>query len=99
ALAQYLFSRGMKVTSRDIKQLVGDTLREKERIAPPLVKKTESLIDSLIRDEILQFTSIDDKGEPIDINAGATPLSPDEIPGARAPGELVDPRAWSSDGD
>ncbi|HJY77365.1 MAG TPA: serine/threonine-protein kinase [Burkholderiales bacterium] len=100
ALAQYLFSRGMKVTSRDIKQLVADSLREKARTIPPKAKKSESLIDSLIREEILQFTSLDQLDDPL--NIGAKPLSPEEISGVRptpSPGDLVDPRSWSLDSD
>ena len=45
ALAQYLFSRGLKVTSRDIAHLVQDCLREKERSAPAK-PKTSNIIDA-----------------------------------------------------
>jgi serine/threonine-protein kinase len=95
ALAHYLFSRGMKVTSRDIKQLVADSLREKARTIPPTSKKkAENLIDSLIREEILQFTSLDQLEDPI--NIGARPLSPDEMSGEhKTPSaDTVDPREW-----
>jgi len=56
ALAQYLFSRRMKVTSRDIQTLVRDTQMEmmRKRSAEP----KESLIDALINDEIGKMTSL-----------------------------------------
>src|SRR5262249_36070717 len=100
ALAQYVFSRGMKVTSRDIKQLVAEALREKAKTIPPAAKKPESLIDTLIREEMLQFTSLDQIDDPVHI--GSRPPSPEEISGVRpkpSPGELVDPRSWVLDGD
>src|SRR5439155_20370384 len=79
SLAQYLFSRGMKVTSRDIKQLVAEALREKAKTLPPAVKKPESLIDALIREEMLQFTSIEQLEGQDSISIGAKPLSPEGI--------------------
>src|SRR5689334_12106814 len=58
ALAQYLFSRGsrMKVTARDIANLVKDTQVEmmRKRSAEP----KESLIDALILDEMQKMTSL-----------------------------------------
>src|SRR5690348_2086155 len=61
ALAQYLFSRKMKVTSRDIQALVRDTQLEqmRKRSAEP----KESLIDTLINDEIGKMTSLVDGEE------------------------------------
>lgn len=56
ALAQYLFSRRMKVTARDISALVKDTQVEmmRKRSAEP----KESLIDALILDEMQKMTSL-----------------------------------------
>ena len=50
ALAQYLFSRRMKVTARDIAQLVRDAQMElmRKRSAEPKA----SLIDALIREHL-----------------------------------------------
>jgi eukaryotic-like serine/threonine-protein kinase len=58
ALAQYLFSRRMKVTARDIASLVRDTQVEmmRKRSAEP----KESLIDKLILDEMQKMTSLVD---------------------------------------
>src|SRR6187397_1208621 len=58
ALAQYLFSRRMKVTSRDIATLVRDVQVEAARrrsLAPQ-----ESIIDVLIQDEMAKVTSLID---------------------------------------
>jgi serine/threonine-protein kinase len=56
ALAQYLFSRRMKVTARDIANLVRDTQVEMMRKRSNEPK--ESLIDALILDEMQKMTSL-----------------------------------------
>jgi eukaryotic-like serine/threonine-protein kinase len=60
ALAQYLFSHRMKVTARDIANLVKDTQVEmmRKRSAEP----KESLIDALILDEMQKMTSLIEGG-------------------------------------
>src|SRR5690349_9013520 len=63
ALAQFLFSRRMKVTARDIAALVRDTQVEmmRKRSAEP----KDSLIDALILDEMQKMTSlVDGNGAP-----------------------------------
>ena len=88
ALAQYLFSRRMKVTARDISQLVKDTQLEmmRKRSAEP----KESLIDALINDEMNKMTSLlEGSGEaqnPVD--QGAMSLDPSSF---------VDPSNWAND--
>ncbi len=76
ALAQYLFSRRMKVTARDIATLVKDTQLEmmRKRSAEP----KESLIDALINDEIGKMTSlVEDDGSPNPANGeGSLSLDP-----------------------
>jgi serine/threonine-protein kinase len=87
AIAQYLFSRGLKVTSRDIEQLVVRCVNERQRSKPQ--KPVGSLIDNLIQDEILKFTSLDEVGaEPAKKPeaAGNAPLNPDSF---------IDPRMWN----
>ncbi len=56
ALAQYLFSRRMKVTARDIAALVRDTQVEMMRTRSKEPK--DSLIDALILDEMQKMTSL-----------------------------------------
>jgi serine/threonine-protein kinase len=101
AIAQYLFSRGLKVTSRDIAQLVRDVVAERQKAAPQ--KQTaKSLIDTLINEEMLKFTSIEDQQEVSEVSGpGAKPLSPEELSGARPldSGAFVDTRNWTDDLD
>ena len=76
ALAQFLFSRRMKVTARDIAALVRDTQVEmmRKRSAEP----KDSLIDALILDEMQKMTSlVDGNGEPEHAtNEGSMSLDP-----------------------
>jgi serine/threonine-protein kinase len=89
ALAQYLFSRRMKVTARDIASLVRDTQLEEMRkrsLAPK-----ESLIDALIQDEMGKHTSLIESGSPAmqdSIAEGSMSLDPSSF---------VDTSAWASD--
>ncbi len=86
ALAQYLFSRRMKVTARDISALVKDTQVEmmRKRSAEP----KESVIDALINDEMQKMTSlIDGEGEPSNATTeGSMSLDPSAF---------VDTAAWA----
>jgi eukaryotic-like serine/threonine-protein kinase len=71
ALAQFLFSRRMKVTARDISNLVRDTQVEimRKRSAEP----KESLIDALILDEMQKMTSlVDGNGAPAQTGRSST---------------------------
>src|SRR4029078_2600926 len=76
ALSQFLFSRRMKVTARDIAGLVRDTQVEmmRKRSAEP----QDSLIDALILDEMQKITSLfDGNGLPHGAtNQGAMSLDP-----------------------
>ena len=92
ALAAYLFSRRMKVTSRDIQVLVRDAQVEimRKRSAGP----KESLIDALILDEMQKMTSLveEDGSEPGDsqnkLAEGSVSLDPKEF---------VDTAAWAGE--
>jgi len=89
ALAQFLFSRRMKVTARDIANLVKDTQVEimRKRSAEP----KESLIDALILDEMQKMTSlVGGDGQPQNgtPNEGAMSLDPSTF---------VDPSNWAND--
>jgi serine/threonine-protein kinase len=75
ALAQYLFSRRMKVTARDISALVKDTQLEmmRKRSAEP----KESVIDALINDEMNKMQSLLDGAEAESASGeGAVSLDP-----------------------
>jgi serine/threonine-protein kinase len=91
AIAQYLFSRGLKVTARDIEQLIVRCVAERQKSSP---KGRASLIDNLINDEILKFTSLeevsaeDKKDGPT--SSGDAPLNPDAF---------VDTRNWGNESE
>ena len=88
ALAQYLFSRRMKVTSRDIQVIVRDTQVEMMRKRSSVSK--ESIIDVLIQDEMQKMTSLVDEesGEHDESAAGSMSLDPKEF---------IDTAAWIGD--
>jgi serine/threonine-protein kinase len=101
ALAQILFSRGIKVTSRDIAQLVREAIAEREMSKARGSGPQKSLIDTLIQDEMLKFTSLEElpagssgkKGQPNlspEIDTGKSPLDP---------GSFIDTRGWAGDVD
>lgn len=69
ALAGYLFSHKMKVTAMDIANLVKEAQAHRKSKSR---QKEPSIIDRLIQEEMLRFTSIDDVEEQ-DL-AGAMPL-------------------------
>jgi hypothetical protein len=87
ALSQYLFSRRMKVTARDIAGLVRDVQVEAARrrsLAPQ-----ESIIDVLIQDEMAKVTSLVDGESPaMSGQQGATSLDPSAF---------VDTSGWAAD--
>jgi eukaryotic-like serine/threonine-protein kinase len=92
-LAQYLFSRSLKVTSRDIENLIARCLAEKQRHRP--AAEPSSLINTLIQDEILKFTSLEemdaqDQPRKAPVESGGAPLNPDQF---------IDPRQWNVDAD
>ncbi len=88
ALAQYLFSRRMKVTARDIAALVKDTQVEMMRKRSNEPK--ESLIDALILDEMQKMTSLlESRG------ASAEPSSEGSM--SLDPSAFVNTAAWSGE--
>ncbi len=99
ALAGYLFQHQMKVTSYDIAALVSGVVAERKAEKP--AKQDQSIIDRLIQEELLRFTSLEDlTGDPLD--PGASPLSPDDVEGAKpldlsGDGGFENPRDWFSD--
>jgi serine/threonine protein kinase len=96
ALAQFLFSRSLKVTNRDLAQLVRECVSERQQTIPPSYQ-TSSVIDNLIQEEIVKFTSLEEGGK--DEAEGSRPLSPDELGGGGPlnPQDFIDPRAWSNE--
>jgi eukaryotic-like serine/threonine-protein kinase len=69
ALAGYLFSHRMKVTSYDIATLVKQTIGREPKAKP----QDQSIIDRLIQEEMVRFTSLDEMSAPLDLES--KPLS------------------------
>jgi serine/threonine-protein kinase len=95
SLAQYSYSRGLKVISRDIAELVRQCLEDR-RMQSGEGKAKTSIIDHLLQDEIVKFTSVDFE------DPGAQPLAADDLAERPAPpsfgeGDFVDPRAWADE--
>src|SRR5215471_1775581 len=97
AIAQILFSRGMKVTSRDIATIVRQVVQERDTRKGKAAGPQRSIIDALIREEILKFTSLDalaQSSEPV----GARSLSPEPVSNGQSPldpGSFIDTRGWA----
>jgi len=88
ALTQYLFSRRMKVTARDIAGLVKDTQVEmmRKRSSEP----KDSLIDALILDEMQKMTSLLGQEGKAEGSTSEGSMSLD-------PSTFVDTSAWSDE--
>lgn len=92
ALASYLFGKQLKVTSYDIANLVKEVVDRKNRT----VKAQEaSIIDRLIQEELLRFTSLDDLSGESTLAIGETPLSPEDVAGAQP----LDPLGFENPAD
>jgi serine/threonine-protein kinase len=94
ALAQYLFSRRMKVTARDLTNLVREVQAEQVR-KRSLAPKQESLLDALIQEEVAKITSLveeetEDSREQEQQRFAAGSASLD-------PSAFVDTSSWASD--
>jgi serine/threonine protein kinase len=97
ALAQYSYSRGLKVISRDIAELVRQCLDD--RASQSSDGKKPSIIDHMLQEEIVKITSVDFE------DPGARPLSADDLspqgnmdrPSILDDGDFIDPRAWSEE--
>jgi hypothetical protein len=92
ALAGYLFSHQLKVTSYDIANLVKAVLAQEKPEASTVQAGQQSIIDKLIQEELLRFTSLDDfaAAQPIGVGGddGAQPLDA---------GLFENPADWFSD--
>src|SRR5215468_3684902 len=71
ALAQYSYSRGLKVISRDIAELVRQCLDD--RASASSDGKKPSIIDHMLQEEIVKITSVDFE------DPGARPLSASDL--------------------
>lgn len=81
ALAGYLFGKRLKVTSYDIATIVKKVVEQRKNAKK--APQEASIIDRLIQEELLRFTSLDDIDESDPSNAGQQSLSPDNDAGAQ----------------
>lgn len=72
-LAQFLFSHQMRVTGFDIARLVREVVEEKKAAAKREGRQDASIIDRLIQEELLRFTSLGDESDPVANKASAAP--------------------------
>jgi serine/threonine protein kinase len=89
ALAHYSYSRGLKVISRDVADLVRQCLEDKSAQSSGGKRRAGNILDNLLQDEINKFTSVDFE------DPGARPLLADELGGGGS--DLIDPRAWADE--
>ncbi|HEY4185893.1 MAG TPA: protein kinase [Polyangia bacterium] len=89
ALAHYSYSRGLKVISRDVADLVRQCLEDKSAQSSGGKRRAGNILDNLLQDEINKFTSVDFE------DPGARPLLADELGGGGS--DLIDPRAWAGE--
>ncbi|MDB4984953.1 MAG: Serine/threonine protein kinase PrkC, regulator of stationary phase, partial [Myxococcaceae bacterium] len=71
AIADYLFRHRLKVTSYDIARMMQSVVAT--RAGAQKRKLDSSVIDQLISDELLAFTSLDDMSDPLNPAAGEEP--------------------------
>jgi eukaryotic-like serine/threonine-protein kinase len=92
AIADYLFRHRLKVTSYDIGRLMQSVVgRERRR------KMDSSIIDQLIQDELLAFTSIDDLSDPLNPKGSTPPPMPH--PGGRLGARPLDAGSFGGRGE
>jgi len=97
ALTRYLFAHSLHVTSRDLQQLVQRCMQEAEGKVTGKDPKGGSVMEALIQQEILRFTSIEGEGGEVvspDFNRPAPPV---HDPGSSLGGDFIDTRTWLSD--
>jgi serine/threonine protein kinase len=95
ALSQYQFSRRMKVTARDIAQLVRDAQLEQMRKRSSEPKG--SLIDALINDEVQRLSSLVGTEAEAQGPSSASGSGPGEGSASLDPSHFVDTAAWAND--
>ncbi len=97
-LAHFLSSHQLAITSFDIAKIVREVVEEKRAQAKKEGKREVSIIDKLIMEELVRFTSLDDAGGATTAadTAGAKPLTED-FSKPLSGDEFVNPSSWASD--
>jgi eukaryotic-like serine/threonine-protein kinase len=93
-LSKFMFKYGVPVSTFDIASLVQGAMKERQRYRPQQV----SIIDKLIEEALLEFTSLTDDKNPQ--SAGGKPFDVPLVRGSRPPPSLtgyVDVASWIDD--
>jgi serine/threonine protein kinase len=96
-LAQFLFSHQMRVTGFDIAKIVREVVEEK-RAARKDVRQDASIIDRLIQEELLRFTSLENEIANAIEKQGSSPLDPSSLDdGSKplTPDQFIDVGNWA----
>jgi serine/threonine protein kinase len=96
-LAGYLFSRKLKVTSYDIATLIKQVLSQKAHIKKGDGPQQQSIIDRLIQEELLRFTSLDDMGNASPVAGPAGEGGDDDASKPLDAGLFENPADWFRD--
>jgi serine/threonine-protein kinase len=97
-LAHFLSTHQMAITSFDIAKIVREVVEERKAQAKKEGKRDGSIIDKLIQEELVRFTSLDDAGgdQAAADAAGAKPLT-DDFSKPLSGEDFVNPSSWASD--
>jgi serine/threonine protein kinase len=97
-LLNFLFGNKMRVTAQDLGALVNEVVAERKGAAT-LTRKDGSVIDQLIQEELLRFTSLDDPHSPSPAAKTGTAGSNPNAEGARPldAGDFENVGEWASD--
>lgn len=92
-LSSFLFSHKMRVTPLDLGKLVTEVCAERDTSVKSSSKREGSMIESLIQEELLAFTSL---GDPSASPGGGSSVTPESSEGSRPldAGEFVNLNEW-----
>jgi serine/threonine-protein kinase len=97
ALAGYLFSRKLKVTQFDVGNIVKAAILTKAELKKGEMQPgQQSIIDRLIQEELLRFTSLDDMSDPL-ADSGGSKGGDDDASKPLDAGLFENPADWFRD--
>lgn len=98
-LLNFIFGNKMRVGAQDLARVVNEVVAERSKGAATLTKKDGSVIDQLIQEELLRFTSLDDPHSPSPAAKTGTAGSNPNAEGARPldAGDFENVGEWASD--